>query len=88
MCGLGLFVVKAVVEVVGSVEFGMVTAGDDASFIEDEDAVGVLNGAEAVRDGEDSTAFCEGVEGGLDLVLAFRVESGSGFVEYDDGGVF
>ena len=88
MCGLGLFVVKAAVEVVGSVEFGVVAAGHDAPFIEDEDAVGVLNGAEAVRDGEDGAAFCEGVEGGLDLVLAFGVEGGGGFVEYDDGGVF
>ena len=52
----------------------MGTAGDDAAFVEDEDAVGVLNGAEAVGDGEDGAAFSEGVEGGLDLVLAFRVE--------------
>jgi hypothetical protein len=86
--GLGLFVVEAAVEVVGIVEFGVFAAGNDLTGVKDEDAVGVLNGAETVRNGEDGAAFCEGLEGGLDLVLTFGVEGGGGFVEYDDGGVF
>ena len=61
---------------------------DDAAFLEHVDAVGVLDGGEAVGDDEGGAVGHEVVEGVLDLPLGFGVHGGGGFVEQEDGGVF
>src|SRR5260221_2161128 len=53
----------------------------ETAFVEDEDAVGVLNGAEAMRDDEGGAAAEQAVEGIANQQLGFRVHAGSGLVE-------
>src|SRR6516165_12644310 len=49
--------------------------------MEDEDAVGVLNGAEAVGDNERGAAGEQAVERFADHQFGFRIDAGGGFVE-------
>jgi len=49
--------------------------------VEYEDAVGVLNGAETMRDDQSSAATEQAVESFADLQLGFGVHAGGGFVE-------
>ena len=65
----------------------MSALGDDRAVVEYEDAIRVLDGAEAVRDNDDGAAFGEAFKGGLDLVLALGVECRGRFIEHDDRGV-
>src|ERR1700742_4179313 len=58
---------------------------DDAAFLEDEDAVHVPDGGEAVGDDEGGAVAHQAFEGFLDEVLAFGVEGAGGFVEDEDG---
>ena len=52
-----------------------------APFVEDEDAVGVLNGAEPVRDHQRCASLKQPVERLADLQLGLRVHTGCRFVE-------
>ena len=60
--------------------------GDDAAG-EDDDLVGVADGAEPMGDGDDGLAFHELFEGVDDEFLGFAVEGGGGLVEQQDGAV-
>ena len=66
----------------------MRATGDDFAFVEDEDAVGVLNRAEAVCDDQHDAALGELFDGELNVVLALGVECRSRFIEHDDRCVF
>ena len=52
-----------------------------AAFVEDEDAVGVLDGAQAMGDDQGGAAAEQAVEGFADLEFGFGVHAGGGFVE-------
>jgi hypothetical protein len=59
----------------------------EAAFVEDEDAVGVLNGAEAMRDDQGGSAAEETVERFADQEFRFGVDAGCGFVEYQEARI-
>ena len=65
----------------------MVAFLDDPAVLEDDDAVGVLDGGEAVRDHDGRAAVQHDVEAFLDLRLGERIDAGGGLVEDDDGRV-
>ena len=69
------------------VEFGVGSRLDDAALVDDEDAVGVADGGEAVGDEEGGSSLHEGFEGLLDETLALGIEGAGGFVEDEDGRV-
>ena len=60
---------------------------DDAAVVEDDDAVGVADGAEAVGDDEGGAALLQLLQRLLDEVLALAVERRGGLVEDEDAGV-
>ena len=59
----------------------------EAAFMEDKDAVGVLDSAETVRDDESGAAAEEAVEGIADLQFGFGVHAGGGFVEDEEARI-
>ena len=52
-----------------------------AAFVEDENAIGVLNGAQAVRDDDRSAAGEQAIERFANHDFGSRVHAGGGFVE-------
>src|SRR5260370_35296726 len=59
----------------------------ETALVEDEDAVSMLNGAEAVRDDERGAAAEKAVEGIADLQFGFGVHARGGFVEDEEAGI-
>src|SRR5260370_5484954 len=59
----------------------------ETALVEDEDAVSMLNGAEAVRDDERGAAAEQAVEGIADLQFGFGVHARGGFVEDEEAGI-
>ena len=57
---------------------------DDAAMVQDHDAVGVHDGAEAVRDDEYGSAMHQGIHTVLDQLLGTGVDGGGGFVQDHD----
>ncbi len=55
--------------------------------MEDEDAVGVLNGAEAVGDDDGGAAGEQAIEGFANHHLGARVDAGGGLVEDQELGI-
>ena len=74
LSGFGLLVVETRIEFVALIKFPMGALCDNVSVLKDEDAVCVLNSAEAVRNDQYGAAFSEGLERGLDVVLTLGVE--------------
>ena len=62
----------------------MVTGGDNAALVEDQNQRGVADGAEPVGDDEDGLADDQLAERLLDQLLALGVERGGGLVEDED----
>ena len=60
---------------------------DDLSFVEDVDFVGVLDGGQAVGDGDGGACTHESLKGFLYESLALGVEGAGGFVKDEDGRV-
>ena len=60
---------------------------DEAAVIQDDDAVRILDGRQAVGDDEGRTPDHEPVQGVLHDALAFRIEGRRGFVQDQDAGV-
>src|SRR2546426_1346466 len=58
-----------------------------APFVKDEDAIGVLNGAEAVRNDERSASGEQAVQRLADLQLGFGIHAGGGFVENQEAWI-
>src|SRR5207247_10550526 len=56
---LKLRLVQALVDATGMQQLGMAADGDDSALVEDDDAVGDLQGVEAVGDDEGGAAFDE-----------------------------
>lgn len=52
----------------------MTTLFDNLALVEHVDDVGLLDGTEAMRDGDCGTTLCCDVEGGLDGALGCTVE--------------
>jgi len=75
------------VAAVGGHEFVVGADFADAAVFENDDAVGVADGAESVGDDECCSALHELCEASLDESFAFGVEVAGGFVEDEDGGV-
>lgn len=66
----------------------VVSAGfDDLPLFEDVDAVGILNGGEAVGDDDAGAILHQGVEGLLNEEFGLVVDGGGGFIEEEDGRV-
>ncbi len=65
----------------------MGAGGGDATFLHDQDLVGVADGGEAVGDDEGGAAVDEVLEGELDEMLGFGIDRGGGVVEDEDAGV-
>ena len=59
----------------------------DASFVEHANLVGVLDGGEAVGDGDGGARLHQALEGFLHEAFALGVECRSGFVKNEDVGV-
>lgn len=68
-------------------QLGMRADFGDASLFKDEDAVGVSDGAEPVRDDEARPFAHEFCEAALDELFAFGVEVAGGFVKNEDPGI-
>src|SRR5712692_3931150 len=58
-----------------------------AAFVEDQNTLGVLDGAQAVRDDDGRAAGEQAVQRGADLQLSFGVHAGGGFVEDQEARV-
>src|SRR2546426_4324030 len=61
--------------------------GDDASVVHDDDAVGRLDGREAMRDDKRGAPAHEALEGELHRLLALGIERARRLVEQQDGAV-
>ena len=57
------------------------------AFVHDDEAVGLVEGGEAVGDGDGGAAFDEVVQRFLDFALGFGIDRGGGFVEDEDARV-
>ena len=68
-------------------ELGVRAVLGDPAVCHDEDLVGVLDGREAMGDGDDRLAARQLGDGLLDEVLVLRVDARGGLVENDDGRV-
>ncbi|GJC96126.1 hypothetical protein ColKHC_04952 [Colletotrichum higginsianum] len=67
---------------------GLMGAGlDDLPLAQDDDAVGLPDGRQAVGDGDGGAVLGDAVEGGLDDLLAADVDGAGGLVEDDDLGL-
>lgn len=66
----------------------MSTFLNDVALVEDEDAVGVFDGGEAVGDDDGGAVLHEELEAGLDMGFGEGVDAGGGFIEDEEGGVF
>src|SRR5574341_1990920 len=75
------------VDAVARDELGVAAALDDAAPLEHDDAVGALDGREAVRDNDGGAPAHQGVERRLHLALGLGVERGGGLVEDQHRGV-
>jgi hypothetical protein len=79
---------EAGVEAVEGEQLVMGAAFDDFAVAQDEDEVGVADGAEAMGDDEAGAAGHEPVQGLLDETFGRGVDAGGGFVEDQDRAVF
>jgi hypothetical protein len=82
-----LELVEAVVDAALGEEFLVRALFAEAAFVEDEDTVGVLNGAEAMRDDERGSAAEQAVEGVADLQLSLGIDAGGGFVQDEEARI-
>src|SRR5579862_4903786 len=82
-----LELVEAVVDAALGEEFLMGALFAEAAFVEDEDAVGVLNGAEAMGDDQGGAAAEQAIEGIADLQFGLGVHTGGGFIEDEEAGI-
>ena len=83
-----LHVVEAFVVAVFGDEFIVLAAFNYLTFVDDVDDVGILDGGEAMGNGDGGAGLHQAVEGFLHQVLAFGVEGGCGLIEDEDGRVF
>ena len=60
---------------------------DDAALGDDQDAVGIFDGGQAVGHDEAGAAGEHLGDGVLDGLLGFRVDGGGGLVQHEDGRV-
>src|SRR5947209_1320615 len=58
-----------------------------AAFVKDEDAVGMLNGAEAMRDHQRGAAAEQAVQGVANLELGSGVNAGGSFVQDEEARI-
>ena len=85
-----LLVLQAVeggVEAVAGQELVVAAGFGQAAVVEDQDAVGVADGRQAVGDDDGSAALHEFFDGRLDELLGFGVDAAGGLVEDEDAGV-
>jgi len=68
-------------------EFVVRAAFDDASFVQDDDAVGPSDRAEAVGDHEAGAALHQAGKGDLESGFRERVDGAGGFVEHEDARI-
>ena len=72
---------------VGGQEFAVRTAFEDAAGVDDQDAVGPQDRAEAMRDYERGAAFEELLERALHELFGGGVDGAGGFVQEEDARV-
>ena len=60
---------------------------DLLAFFEDHNAVGLLDGTEAVSNHQGGSAFHQGLQGFLDFLLRNRVQGGGRFIQQQKAGV-
>ncbi len=65
-------------------ELIVAAAFDDATVVDDEDAVGVADGGKTMSDDEAGAALHQTFEGFVDEPLALGIEGGGGFIEEQD----
>ena len=61
---------------------------DNMTVIDDDDVVGVADGAQAMGDDDGRPAFHESVQGSLNDLFTFRIEGRRRFIEDEDAGIF
>jgi len=79
-----LELIEAVIDAALREEFLMRALLTETAFVEDEDAVSVLNGAEAMCDDQGGASTEQAVEGIANQQLGFGVDAGGGFVEDEE----
>jgi hypothetical protein len=57
---------------------------DSPPVLQDDDIIGLLNSRQTVGNGDGCTVSCSPIEGGLNYLLAFRIDGAGGLVEDDD----
>src|SRR6266850_4258651 len=82
-----LELVEAVVDAALGEEFLVRALFAEAALVEDEDAVGMLNGAETMRDDQRGATAEQAVESIADLQLGLRVHAGSSFVKDEEARI-
>ena len=65
----------------------MCTLFNDAAFFEHDDLVGLEDGVETMRDGEDGASLHKSPRGFFEQGLGFGIEAGGGFIEDEKGRV-
>ena len=79
-----LQIVQRIVKPAFFQQFAVVAAFLDLAVLDDQDAVGFDDGAQAVGDDEGGAVFHHFGHGLLDQLFRFRVQRGGGFVENED----
>ena len=79
--------VQAAVDGGSALELVVGAGGDNAAVVEQDDAVGELDCAQAVRDEEGRAALRELFDGLADQGLVLDVHGAGGLVENQDGGI-
>src|SRR5712671_3658577 len=82
-----LELVEAVVDAALGEEFLVRALLAEATLVEDENAVGMLNGAEAMRDDQRGATAEQAVESIADLQLGLGVHAGSSFVKDEEARI-
>jgi hypothetical protein len=82
-----LQLVEAVVDTALREKFLVGSLFAEAAFVEDENAVGVLNGAETVGDDECGAAAQQAIKGFANLEFGFGVHAGGGFVKNQEARI-
>ena len=65
----------------------MATRFDDCSVLDDEDAVGVHHGMQAMGDHDGRAALAKMFDGALNLALGFGIERGGCLVEQNEWSI-
>ena len=80
--------IKLCIQAFSGYQFGMRTAFDDLTAVDDQDQVGCQDGAEAMGDNDAGALSHDALQGFLDELFRFAVQAAGGFIQHQDLRVF